>query len=215
VRDLASGRNLLWLPVRDATATTACNAIDELVAEHGAPLVLKSDNGSAFVAEKFVKLLAEYGVKNLFSPPRTPQYNGSVEAGIGSLTCRTNQNATRHGHPGYWTWDDVEAARLEANATSRPRGTRGPSCDELWASRTRITTEQRERFQVAVEEKLKEDVTCSSQGTAKASSNCDAPVNRVTQRSAVSSALVEQGYLHYLRKRIPLPIPRRKTAIFT
>jgi len=113
VRDLSSGQQLLWLPVHDMTAPTVLQALNGLFTTHGAPLVLKSDNGSAFVADEVQELLAQFGVKNLFSPPRMPRYNGSIEAGIGSLTSRTEQHATRQGHPGYWTWHDAEAARFE------------------------------------------------------------------------------------------------------
>jgi transposase InsO family protein len=47
---------------------------------HGPPLVLKTDNGSLFVAEPFEELLKQWQVLALLSPPRTPRYNGAVEA---------------------------------------------------------------------------------------------------------------------------------------
>ena len=50
VRDLASGLVLLWLAVADATARSTVAALEMLFFVHGAPLVLKSDNGSAFIA---------------------------------------------------------------------------------------------------------------------------------------------------------------------
>ncbi len=50
------------------------------------------------------------------------RYSGSIEAGIGSLSRRTQQAAARRGHPGAWTYDDVTLAQWEANATSRPHG---------------------------------------------------------------------------------------------
>jgi len=50
VRDLASGMQLLWLPVTDETARTAMAGLEALFRQHGPPLVLKSDNGSAFIA---------------------------------------------------------------------------------------------------------------------------------------------------------------------
>jgi hypothetical protein len=54
---------------------------------------LKSDNGSAFGAQDVQELSAQFGVENLFSPPSMPRYNGSIEAGIGSLTSRTDKAA--------------------------------------------------------------------------------------------------------------------------
>jgi hypothetical protein len=50
----------------------------------------------------------------------------------------------RRGHSGDWTWDDAAAARLQANATARPRGLRGPSPDELGATRSPIASRERE-----------------------------------------------------------------------
>jgi transposase InsO family protein len=47
---------------------------------HGPPPVVKSDNGSPFVAEPFEELLKQWQVLALLSPPRTPRYNGAVEA---------------------------------------------------------------------------------------------------------------------------------------
>jgi len=53
-----------------------------------------------------------------------------------------------------------------------------------------------------------------SQGEATNSDRIGAEI-RATQRRTIRSALVEQGLLYFTRKRIPLPIPRKKTAIIT
>ena len=45
VRDLASGKQLMSLPCEDETEATATAAMKALIAQHGAPLVLKADNG--------------------------------------------------------------------------------------------------------------------------------------------------------------------------
>src|SRR5262249_5982351 len=115
VRDLASGAQLLWMPMADQTAGTAIARLEALFREHGAPLVLKSDNGSAFIAEDLATLLAQWQVWHLRSPREWPEYNGACEAGIGSMKTRTHHEATRRGMPGQWSSDDVEAARLQAN----------------------------------------------------------------------------------------------------
>ena len=57
-------------------------------AEHGPPLVLKSDNGSHFTGGNFPDLLAAHRVEHLLSPPYWPRYNGAVEAGIHALKDR-------------------------------------------------------------------------------------------------------------------------------
>ena len=52
VRDLASHYVLGWLPVTAANAETTCAALEALFVEHSPPLVIKSDNGSAFMPTK-------------------------------------------------------------------------------------------------------------------------------------------------------------------
>jgi transposase InsO family protein len=131
VRDLASGQQLAWTPMPDLGAAGVEKVLSGLFALHGAPLVLKMDNGSAFLAELTWRLLHAHRVLPLFSPPYTPRYNGAIEAGIGSLKTRTETHAAHLGLPGFWSADDVAAARLEANATARPRGPRGPTPEAL------------------------------------------------------------------------------------
>jgi transposase InsO family protein len=178
-------------------------ALGMLFVRHGAPLVLKADNGSAFIAEATKDFLSPVGVNLLFSPPHTPRYNGSIEAGIGSLKTRTERHATRAGHPGYWTCDDVAAAESEAKATARPQFEAGPTPNELWDKGRRITAQDRALFQKAVHREReqpgpKEDLSRKEE--------------RRMQREAIRRALVEHGILLYSRRRIPLPITNQKTA---
>jgi transposase InsO family protein len=206
IRDLASHQQLLWLPVPDMTADTTIEALEMLFAIHGAPLVLKADNGPAFIAEATRDFLVPFGVNLLFSPPHTPEYNGSIEAGIGSLKTRTERYASRDGHPGYWTMDNVAAGQTEANATARPQGETGPTPNDLWPTRRSITAEERRLFQETVlrnREELgeKEDLSATEE--------------RCIQRGAIRRALVEHGILLVSRRRIPQPIPKQKTAIIT
>jgi transposase InsO family protein len=209
VRDLASGRQLLWLPVEDPLAGEVVDALVSLFAVHGAPLVLKSDNGSPFCAGSTRALLDAFGVTALFSPPRTPRYNGAAEAGIGSLKTRTQTHAVRQGRPGWWTWDDVEAARAEANATARPQGPSRPTPDESWNARRPVLPAERHLFQATVE-RLRTQERGESQlameGPLSLSQEATA------ERRAVRRALEERGYLLYSRRRLPLPIRRHKAA---
>jgi transposase InsO family protein len=125
VRDLASGQQLLWLPVTEATAETTLEMLAWLFVCHGAPLVLKSDNGSPFSAEVMSEFLRGHGVWPLFSPPRTPAYNGACEAGIGSMKKRTAYQAVRHGRPEEWISNDLDVAQASQRdgAPAGPQGT--------------------------------------------------------------------------------------------
>jgi transposase InsO family protein len=209
VRDLASGQQLLWLPVPEATSAQAQQALATLFALYGAPLVLKSDNGSAFGAAATLALLAGAGVLALFSPPRLPRYNGSIEAGIGSLKTRTACHASRGGHPGQWTWEDVAAAQAEANETSRPRGAAGPSPQQCWQGRPRLGARERESFRAEVS--AWREVYRAQEGWPPQAA-LTAAAERRRDRYAIRRALVGHGYLRYARRRIPLALRGQEAA---
>ncbi len=132
VRDLASGMQLAWLPVLDETAESTAAVLRLLFAQHVAPLVLKSDNGSAFISRLLYKLLGAWEVVPLFSPPQMPEYNGACEAGIGVLKVRTNSLAARGGPcPREPVWGlvaplDVGRPRSRAPASQRIPPSLGP-----------------------------------------------------------------------------------------
>jgi transposase InsO family protein len=212
VRDLASGQTLLWLPVADATAAPVLAALEPLFLTHGAPLVLKTDNGSAFVAEDTADFLQSWEVIPLFSPPRTPQYNGAIEAGIGSLKTRSERHATAQGRPAGWTGDDVAAAQAEANATARPHGPKGPTPDELWQARRRLSREDRSQFAASVAQQRIE--ARATEGWAT-DDPLPARQQRAVDRQAIRRALVEHGYLLFRRRRIPQPFNKKKVANIT
>jgi hypothetical protein len=212
VRDLASGQQLLWQPLREATAIAAADALAGLLMALGSPLVLKSDNGSAFGAPVVANLLHNFGVLSLFSPPCTPSYNGSIEAGIASLKARTAAHSARHGRPECWTWDDVAAARLEANASARPRGLNGPTPDEIWAARASIAIADRLSFAECVEGHR---CTTRQELVLPPPRVLSVMTERAIDRIAIRRALIERGVLLFSRRSIPQPIPRQKADIIT
>jgi len=211
VRDLASGYQLLWWPAAHPTAIVTIEALTFLFTIHGAPLVLKSDNGSAFIAEETLHLLRTWQVQILFSPPQTPSYNGAIEAGNGSLKTRTQDLAQAAGRSGQWTSADLEAARFQANA-SHPRRLKGRSPEELWTSRSPLTEADRQCFQTTVDQERR-------QARAQLGIHPDIALKRHRQagvdRKALPRALVAHDYLSITRRRIPSPIPRQKAAIYT
>ena len=152
VRDLASHQQLAWEPVADETAESALPILQRLFAEHGPPLVLKSDNGSAFISETIRSTMLAEVVAQLFSPPRRPQYNGALERSNGVHKVYTQQHAVIEGHPCRWTSNDLEHARHLANTMTRPWGPTGPTPEQAWQQRSLITDAQREQFQRAFTE---------------------------------------------------------------
>jgi transposase InsO family protein len=173
VRDLASGYQLLWLPVAAATAEETVADLQLLFTIYGAPLVVKMDNGSPFVAAATQALLALWRVVPLFSPPGLPAYNGAIEAGIGALKARTHAQAACHGHPEVWTAADREAARATANELARPRGARGPTPAQRWSQRRPIGAAERAAFRTTVER-----LEAEGQSAAAAPAAGSAPADR-------------------------------------
>ena len=206
LRDLASGMQLAWLPVPDATETITAAVLESLFHKHGPPLVLKSDNGSAFLSRDWNGLLDRWRVMPLRSPPATPRYNGSCEAGIGSMKLRTTFLAARAGHPQQWTSDDLEAARRQANELTRSR--RAPSTpQERWDLRRRLTTEERDRFTCTVD-RLSHTLTLTEDCSVASPSHFYPAIHR----RVVRQALRELGFFSVTWRSISLPLSVKKVA---
>ena len=152
---LADGRKLYILTVMDeftreglaldvALSTSAervIRVLTALVAQHGAPSNLRSDNGAEFVATAVQLWLAESGVQTLYIEPGKPwqngkeeRFNGTVrdeclnlhvfsslaEADVRLSAFREHYNSQRpHSRLGYLTPLAFKQAWLEAQAKSR------------------------------------------------------------------------------------------------
>jgi len=206
VRDLAAHYQLAAEPAMRQDAAHASEVLETLAHVHGAPLVLKIDNGSALISGELRSWADRSQVCLLFSPPRTPSYNGSIEAGIGSIKSRADVQAARAGRPGEWSLEDVAAAVLQANETARPWGAHGPTPAEVWAARTPVTDEQRASFRSVYRKEYA--LEC---GRRDVPWGIDLPrrIRASIDRQAVPRALTERGYLEFRRRRIPPPILRR------
>jgi hypothetical protein len=147
-RDLGADYQVDWLSVELKDADTVNKILEARYKEHGPPLVQKGDWG--FAAKSTMKVFDKWDVFFLLSPEHYPKYNGSIEAGVNSMTVRTDHHAMRNGRPGEWSCGDCETGRLEANETSRPRGSNGPVPDEVWQNREPISDEERAAFKAAV-----------------------------------------------------------------
>jgi hypothetical protein len=208
VRDLGSQYQLFWQAMTGQTAEVVVYALRALFVDHGAPLVLKSDNGSAFIAELTAELLAQWQVIALFSPPLRPQYNGGCERANGTLRTYTDYEAVCEGHPGDWASRDLAQALDRINHLDRPRGLPSPARTpgEAWQQRTPLTDEERRAFRKTVAVKR-----CIER--AKREVPVDETLDRQDQaaldRVAVSEALQAHGLLSISPRggRWPAPPP--------
>jgi hypothetical protein len=82
VQDLASRYKFRpWVGERIVGETVAAR-LEQLFVQHGAPLVLKRDNGGTLNQEAVDVVLARYWVVPLNSPRQYPPYNGGMERAI-------------------------------------------------------------------------------------------------------------------------------------
>jgi transposase InsO family protein len=208
VRDLASGCMLAWQALAALTEEVTAAALGRLFARHGAPLVLKTDNGSAFRAAALQGFLEGAGVLPLYSPPACPGYNGAIEAAIGSLKKRTEQHARQQGREGAWALADLEAAQAAANA-SHPRRLNGRAPLAVWESGTPPDGLERVVFALTVERQR-------FQAREELGIGREEPLDHwrssAVDRHAIERALVEHGHLLFTRRRIPLTIRARKVT---
>ncbi len=192
VRDLTSGRQLEALPTIGENGQVARDVLVALILAHGAPLVLKMDNGPAFQADETRELLAKHAILPLYSPPYTPSYNGAVETGIGTLKVHTHYEAARNDRPGEWTCDDVEGGRQRGNHFSRPFGATGPSPEAAWSRKMEIGEVRRRRFLEVYEERRKaEEKRLGILPLVGPSRREKDKIDRI----AISQALIDCGFL--------------------
>jgi hypothetical protein len=187
VRDLASGVQLAWQPIRRADADTTVVVLQQLFAEHGPPLVLKSDNGKPLTGSAVAALLALHEVTPLVSPIHRPQYNGSCEAGVRAMKTRTEDVACLADRSRRWTSEDLAHALQIANEHHR-YGPHSPSRLAPWQQRPPITTVERSAFMSAL-------AACRSQLAAAQAGPLTKQQTRTLERRSVAQALVEQGLL--------------------
>jgi hypothetical protein len=206
VRDLASGVNLLSLPCERESGKVAARELELLIRRHGAPAVVKSDNGSSLVCDEVRIVLAYWGILALVSPPACPGYNGACEAGINSLKVRAHHVASAAGRAEEWSCDDVEWARRSLN--TRPRRS-GFSAEDSWKIRRPFGERERERlWQLYRREQERERVARGIELGRELTRMEQASVDR----AAIARALEEDGLVRYRRRWIRPPIRGRKAS---
>jgi transposase InsO family protein len=201
VRDLASGAQLVWKEEIGPNASEVVRDLEEKFLLHGAPLVLKLDNGSAFIAWERRDLCRSWGVELLWSPPRTPRYNGACEAGIRWLKERTEHVALRSGRPGRWTAEDLRVAEELTNRLPKYAGRNATPRGEVYRARDRIAEGLRAAFRSRLEgERAAERHTRRIAPEQALERREEATIDR----QAMRRALVALGILTITTRRVSL-----------
>jgi transposase InsO family protein len=207
VRDISSGKQLLSLPVEQKDERNVLAALRALFARHPPPVVLKCDNEKSFKTERLAALLEDHGVIPLYSPAGVPSYNGACESGIGTIKTFAHHESARQDRPGYWTSDDVEAARQRANQYTRPRGPLGPTPDEDWSELAGTNRWNRRLFRKHYEREYREAVKARGLLPLLPIERSD---KEAIDRIAISKALIAGGFLCIRRRRVSPPRSLRK-----
>ncbi len=116
-------RRALWIEcARHLTSVDVVRVLDQLVELHGKPCVVKSDNGSEFVAKKVQEWIKDRGIDVRFIDPGSPWQNGHNESFNGVF---------RDGCLNRWLFESVREAREASEAWlheynwERPHGSLG------------------------------------------------------------------------------------------
>jgi len=202
-RDLAASFQVRWagVPAKDGPTTAARLEADYV--RCGAPLVQKYDGGLA--SPEMDALLEEFGVIGLQSPPHLAKYDGGCEGGNNSMEDWTDHQTALHGRPGWWTSEDLAAARELANANARQWGAAGPVPAEVFAARTPITPEERRQFA----QEVVGWVRLLSKGRAQSDGPLSEADRKEIRRHAIEVALIRMRYLTKTRRGVVSPPIRR------
>ena len=77
-----------WLEVmitNSATSLTTTEQLRKLIAVHGLPELVISDNGPAFVSEEFEMFMKQHGIRHRKTAPYHPSSNGLAERAVQSF----------------------------------------------------------------------------------------------------------------------------------
>ena len=70
---------------RKINARKVRSIMNRLIAEHGAPEHIRSDNGSEFIEKELRAWLASQSIKTLYIDPGSPWQNGFIESFLARL----------------------------------------------------------------------------------------------------------------------------------
>jgi transposase InsO family protein len=110
VTELHSRRTLCLQSVPGERAEAVEQVLTALIERHGAPLVLKLDNGSAFISRSLASFCRRHGITLLHSPVRRPRWNGTCEVSARWAKERAYAAAQARGAVADLTQADLDAA---------------------------------------------------------------------------------------------------------
>ncbi len=146
VQDLASRYRFRPLVSDRLDGRQIAAHLESLFRQHGAPLLLKRDNGSPFNNQHVDAVMARFGVLPLNNPPHFPRYNGAEEKGIRDLKTALAQRQQATGRRSNDFVLTVEVTAHDLNHRSRRCLKGRTACAVFYddAQRLRWTKRQRQ-----------------------------------------------------------------------
>ena len=169
----------------------------ELFFKHGALLVLKSDNGSAFIAEDTEDLLTLWGVVHLLSPARTPRSNGAADVMMQWIKAWTVHAACSAGHGPVLRPEDFAHALQVANEVGGQESRSMAPRSAAWQQRPTMGNDMRRALAQTVEAKERDLSAALGQPRG-------ARTLAKIRRDAIGHALVAHGFLRIRRRPMTL-----------
>ena len=103
--------------VASTDAASACSFIEDVIARHGVPKELISDNGTAYTARSFEAMCDKWGIRHVQATPVHPETNGLIER----LNKTLSAVISAHVSVGQDDWDRKLPLALFAINSSRIR----------------------------------------------------------------------------------------------
>jgi hypothetical protein len=197
VSDLASRFRFDLFAAAMLPARAIAGQLAELFARHGAPLVLKRDNGSNLAGEEVDEVLDTYGVIALNSPPYYPAYNGAIEYAQRELKARVGQ-LTSQGM-------ELDEALIESPSllNAKPR----PCLDDRSAAEVFYTGRDdfQQQFTLTRRKEIRDLIQDEANCICARMERCGHPTQGAVRRRVVEQWLEENGLMTVHQPLIVLP----------
>ena len=197
VGDLASRFRFELVTATMLPAHTIANQLESLFARHGAPLVLKRDNGSNLAGGEVDELLDAYGVIALNSPPHYPAYNGAIEYAQRELKARIERLTAQ----GLALDDALAQAPVLLNATPRPCLNDQTAAEVFYPARDDFQRQFTLNRRKEIHDLIQDEASCIRVRMER----CGHPAQGAAWRRAVEQWLEENGLMTVRQPQIVLP----------
>jgi len=202
LREAATRRSLHLSVGAAATQDDVLTLLERMKSAGRLPLVLGTDNGSAYTGDRVARWLDENHVTHLRNLPHTPRHNPRAERAIGELKAESELGSGVTLTGVEEARERIEAARSRLDEL-RPRpclgGRTALAVDTAMPSA--YTASQREAF--FHEARAAAEVAVGGIDGARA--------RRLAQREAVFRSLESRGLIRRTRGGLPLPSPKPDT----